>query len=235
MSDITAAEVAKMMAFMLSKVGKAGYSESLSGSDYRLGPNDYDCSGLVYAAAKSVGIDIPVSSSTADTEAVWFHDHGAKEISSANDIKIGDVLFFHGADPKSSPFGPIGHVGMYIGNGNYISAYDTATGIHVEPVSGDDFTVAMRLVGANISAPSSSGSSSGGGFSIDWPSQITGFFKDADDFVTKLAWLSMPASWVRIGAFLAGVLLILFAIHAFIAAGKGEPLVSMPQTIPVPV
>jgi hypothetical protein len=48
-------------------------------------------------------------------------------------------------------------------------------------------------------------------------------------------WLAQPSSWVRIGAFIAGVALLLFAIHALIAAATGAPMVSMPKTIPVPV
>lgn len=71
-------------------------------------------------------------------------------------------------------------------------------------------------------------------FSI--PSDITGFFSDADKFVTLLMWLVNPASWVRIGAFIIGIALLLFAIHALIAVGEGDPLFpSVPSVVPIPV
>jgi hypothetical protein len=74
-----------------------------------------------------------------------------------------------------------------------------------------------------------------GGGILSIPSEITGFFSDANKFVTLLMWLAQPSSWLRIGAFLVGIGLLLFAIHALIAAANGEPLVKMPQSIPVPV
>lgn len=70
---------------------------------------------------------------------------------------------------------------------------------------------------------------------LSWPEQITGFFSDANSFVTKMMWLVNPQSWVRIGAFLIGLALLLFAIHAFIAVSEGKPIISMPSVVPVPV
>lgn len=70
---------------------------------------------------------------------------------------------------------------------------------------------------------------------FSFPSDITGFFGEADKFVTALLWLINPASWVRIGAFLVGVALLFFAIHAFIAVSSGSPILKTPDVIPVPV
>jgi Phage tail lysozyme len=90
--------------------------------------------------------------------------------------------------------------------------------------------------GSPGTAAASTGSSSSGiGGLISWPSEITSFFSDASGFVDKLMWLASPASWVRIGAFLAGVALLLFAIYALIRAGEGEPFIKAPSVIPVPV
>jgi membrane protein implicated in regulation of membrane protease activity len=77
--------------------------------------------------------------------------------------------------------------------------------------------------------------SAGGIPGLSWPGEITTFFSDAQAFIDKLMWLAMPSSWLRIGAFLIGAALLLFAIYAFVRAGQGQPLVSMPNTIPVPV
>lgn len=88
--------------------------------------------------------------------------------------------------------------------------------------------------GAGVTAtPAGTGGGSGG--ILDIPSQITGFFSDANKFVTLLMWIAQPSSWLRIGAFIAGIALLLFAIHALIAAANGDPLVKMPSVIPVPV
>lgn len=71
---------------------------------------------------------------------------------------------------------------------------------------------------------------------LSWPSEITTFFKDGTAFVDKLMWLAMPSSWVRIGAFLIGIALLLFAIHALVAVGEGAPIMpQMPNIVPVPI
>lgn len=76
----------------------------------------------------------------------------------------------------------------------------------------------------------------GGGGILDFPSQITGFFSQADTFVTTLLWITKPSNWVRIIAFLGGVALLLFAIHALIAVGEGGDIMpKMPNVVPVPI
>jgi Lysozyme like domain len=70
---------------------------------------------------------------------------------------------------------------------------------------------------------------------LSWPSDITGFFDDAKTFLDALLWLVNPASWLRIGSFAIGALLLLFAIWIFTKVGSDEPIIRMPSTIPVPV
>lgn len=70
---------------------------------------------------------------------------------------------------------------------------------------------------------------------LSWPSEITSFFNDSSAFVEKLMWLVSPSSWVRIGAFLIGLALLLFAIHALVAVGEGTPIIPHPNIVPVPV
>jgi len=89
--------------------------------------------------------------------------------------------------------------------------------------------------GAGVTVNNPAGVGGGSGGILDIPSQITGFFSDANKFITLLMWIAQPSSWLRIGAFIVGVGLLLFAIHALIAAGSGQPLVKMPSVIPVPV
>lgn len=66
---------------------------------------------------------------------------------------------------------------------------------------------------------------------LSWPGQIVGFFGDADTFVTKLAWIVEPGSWLRIGSFLIAIILLIGAIMVFTHAD--EKIGSLP--IPVPV
>lgn len=68
-----------------------------------IAPN-YDCSGLMQAAFASVGIPIPRDAYQQEA----FGDSVALE-----DIQIGDLIFFGNATKAT-------HVGIYIGNGEYI-------------------------------------------------------------------------------------------------------------------
>jgi cell wall-associated NlpC family hydrolase len=230
---ITAAEVTTAMTFMLAQEGKP-YSEALSGPLYRLGPNAYDCSGLVYAALHKIGVPIPQDESTANLEANWLGENGAQVIKDESQIKPGDILFFSSGDNGPSNYGGIGHTGMATTDTSYISAYDQASGILVNPIANDDFVVAMRLTNQTIAPDSGGGSSPGSGsgiLGIDWGTLP----QDFQDLDTMVKYILAPSSWVRIVAFLAGCAVLLFAIHALIAVGKGEPLINMPSQIPVPV
>lgn len=90
---------------------------------------------------------------------------------------------------------------------------------------------------ASITTSASLTSASGGlGGLLSFPSQITTFFSDANDFVKAIMWLAQPSSWIRIGAFIIGVALLLFAIHAFLAVGEGGDIFpKAPAIVPVPV
>lgn len=89
---------------------------------------------------------------------------------------------------------------------------------------------------ANISSASLTSASGGLGGLLSFPTQITTFFSDANDFVKAIMWLAQPSSWIRIGAFIIGVALLLFAIHAFLAVGEGGDIFpKAPAIVPVPV
>jgi hypothetical protein len=80
----------------------------------------------------------------------------------------------------------------------------------------------------------SGGSGGNGGGLLNVPAQVTDFFGSADTFTTGLMWLINPGSWVRIGAFIVGIALLLFAIHALIAVGNGTRITpQIPVVIPV--
>ena len=190
------------------------------------GPTSFDCSGLVQYALQTLGEkNVPRTS-----EAQWAW---VTKISKAQ-LQPGDLVFaqFPG-DPQASP----GHVGVYIGNGNVFSARDPSAGIGVDSLAswGNAIVGYGRPPNETTAPGSPTADAAGLGGILSFPSQITGFFNDANTFVTAIMWITKPSNWVRVVAFLAGIALLLFAIHALIAAGNGEPLVKTPSVIPVPV
>lgn len=100
--------------------------------------------------------------------------------------------------------------------------------------SGEVTTIYNALNGTPVTDAASTSDSSSG--ILSFPGQITGFFSDADTFVNALLWIVQPGSWLRIGAFIAGVALLLFAIHALIGVASGGNLFpSVPSGVPIPV
>ncbi|MEJ8553164.1 C40 family peptidase [Tepidibacter sp. Z1-5] len=73
------------------------------------GPDTFDCSGFTrYVYKTGAGIDIP-HNSTAQS--------GVGTTVSKDQLRLGDLVFFHTLGSST-----INHVGMYIGNGNFIHA-----------------------------------------------------------------------------------------------------------------
>lgn len=147
----------KMLAVMLSKVGD-GYTEQIP---QRFGvetPQRFDCSGLVWYAANHAGIWMPGGplndvAALAPTELVWAAKQpGAVAVFEQKLVQAGDLLGFIGGDPApynitigGRSFRGPGHIGMAISPSQYVSAYDTAQGVRVKPISGDVFQVAVRM------------------------------------------------------------------------------------------
>ncbi|MEQ3552874.1 C40 family peptidase [Pseudonocardia nematodicida] len=103
------------------------------------GPDGFDCSGLMLAAWASAGVAIPggtVNQKNAGTPA------------SLATIAPGDLVFIPGS--LGSPTNPR-HVGMYVGGGLVVNAYDSATGVILQPLSdwADQITHIRRIAGPN--------------------------------------------------------------------------------------
>ncbi|MEO9176811.1 MAG: C40 family peptidase, partial [Gaiellales bacterium] len=82
-------------------------------------PSGFDCSGLVAWSFAQVGISLPHSSY--DLYNVGTHI-------SAGDLEPGDLVFFNG----------LGHVGIYIGGGQYVHAPHTGDVVKVSSLSSGD-------------------------------------------------------------------------------------------------
>ncbi|MER5911109.1 C40 family peptidase [Streptomyces sp. NPDC001982] len=94
------------------------------------GPSAWDCSGLVQAAFKQVGVDLPriaQDQSTVGTDV------------SLSNLQVGDILYW-GA--KGSAY----HVGVYIGNGQYLDAANPSKGVVIQDLSGYPATGAVRVL-----------------------------------------------------------------------------------------
>jgi peptidoglycan DL-endopeptidase CwlO len=89
-------------------------------------PSGFDCSGLVMYVYARLGISLPHY-----TVAQW----SATQPISMSQIEPGDLVFFDG----------LGHVGIYIGNGQFVHAPHTGTVVQIASLSG---YYASALVGA---------------------------------------------------------------------------------------
>ncbi|MBP2640165.1 MAG: hypothetical protein H6Q66_1116 [Firmicutes bacterium] len=84
-------------------------------------PNGFDCSGFVYYILQTNGVNVP---RMADEQfAVGMVIHRQQE------LQIGDLVFFETYEPGPS------HVGIFIGNGQFIHASSSANEVVITPMS----------------------------------------------------------------------------------------------------
>ncbi|MFD4630091.1 C40 family peptidase [Streptomyces sp. NPDC058284] len=94
------------------------------------GPNAWDCSSLVQAAFKQAGVDLPRVSQDQSTMGT--------EVGTSN-LQVGDILYWGG---KGSAY----HVGVYIGNGQYLDAANPGKGVVIQDLSGYPASGAVRVL-----------------------------------------------------------------------------------------
>lgn len=160
------------------------------------GPNAYDCSGLVWRSYKEAGISLPRV--TGLLIAV------GTEVRKEN-LQPGDLVF---PDP--------GHVQIYLGGGKVVEAPEAGKNVRVVNMWG--FWRARR-VNAPGTQRASAGDIIGGGINggigdkLGLPGQTVGSAVDASksvfDLLTKL---TDPHMWLRIGTFMVGAALLVFAL-----------------------
>ncbi len=95
------------------------------------GPTKFDCSGLMLAAYRSVGISLPHSSQA--------QSHVGRPVS-RSELKPGDLIFW---------YHPIHHVGMYIGNGKIVHARNPRADLVIQTLASypAPWAGARRVVG----------------------------------------------------------------------------------------
>ena len=95
-----------------------GYPYVWAGSDPSVG---FDCSGLVYYTYKQFGYTLPRVANNQMSAGVHV-EHG--------DLQPGDVLGFYSGSSY------VGHVGIYIGDGKFVHASTSTTGVIISELDG---------------------------------------------------------------------------------------------------
>ncbi|ATW49927.1 C40 family peptidase [Streptomyces xantholiticus] len=94
------------------------------------GPNAWDCSSLVQAAYRTVGIDLPRVSQDQSL--------AGTQVGTSN-LQVGDILYWGGA-------GSAYHTGVYIGDGQYLDAANPSKGVVIQDLSGYPASGAVRVL-----------------------------------------------------------------------------------------
>jgi hypothetical protein len=190
-------------------------------------PSGFDCSGLVQFVLTAVGVkNVPRTS-----EAQWAW---AQKID-RNQLAPGDLVFAQFPGDNASP----GHVGIYTGNGQVLSAEDPAQGIGYSSLSswGSAIVGYGRVPDATAGTQSATLDSS---LSLNPLSALAGLtapfatiataFKDLDTILTDIL---SPSFWLRVASFFAGVILVAAGVWCLIHASDNSPLI--PQNLPMVV
>jgi cell wall-associated NlpC family hydrolase len=98
-----------------------------------------DCSGLVVVSMAGFGIDLLPDFRTSQEQAMLGVTVGVA------DLRAGDLLFFVGDDEGVAT--PLGHVAIYVGNGEMIQAPETGQLVSFSPVPWDAIEIARRVLG----------------------------------------------------------------------------------------
>ncbi len=116
-------------------------AKSQIGAPYRSGgesPRGFDCSGFTRWVFYDHGARLPHSSS--DQFRLANERDGYKRIWKRSELKVGDLVFHKTTGAR------VGHAGMYIGNGKFISS-TSSSGVQVESIYDDSYW-GPRWVGA---------------------------------------------------------------------------------------
>ncbi|MGW6456647.1 C40 family peptidase [Streptomyces sp. NPDC055078] len=115
--------VGTVIAFLKAQVGDAYVMGAT-------GPNSWDCSSLVQAAFRQVGVDLPRVSQDQST--------AGTQVGTSN-LQVGDILYWGSA-------GNAYHTGVYIGDGKYLDAANPSKGVVIQDLSGYPATGAVRVL-----------------------------------------------------------------------------------------
>jgi len=104
------------------------------GKEYELagnGPSEFDCSGFTKYIFAQKGINLPRRA---------IEQSNVGQIVASNDLQKGDLLFF---DSKNSS--DVGHVGIYLGDGNFIHASSSLDKVSITPLFGGYYEKHLKI------------------------------------------------------------------------------------------
>ncbi|MET9932231.1 MULTISPECIES: C40 family peptidase [unclassified Streptomyces] len=94
------------------------------------GPNSWDCSGLVQAAYRAAGIDLP---------RISYQQSSMGSSVSLDSLQPGDILYW---GSRSGSY----HVAVYVGGGKYVGAQNSSTGVVERSLDWDPPSGAVRIL-----------------------------------------------------------------------------------------
>ena len=103
------------------------------------GNGKYDCSGLVHAALNEAGVQGP------RLTARGYQDKYKNNRVAKEDLKPGDLVFFHSKNDRGIPAGQATHIEIYIGNGMTMGTDSPKEGAKVEPINWNTFIGGARV------------------------------------------------------------------------------------------
>lgn len=113
------------------------YAKTLIGTPYKAGgssPNGFDCSGFMHYVFQKIGISLPRSSKDMATVGNPIGKH---------ELQLGDMVFFAHNGKR------ISHVGMYVGNGQFIHSPSSGKSVEITALDGhyweSRFVTARRI------------------------------------------------------------------------------------------
>lgn len=107
----------------------AATAERLVGSRYRFGgagPEEFDCSGLVFYVHREHGIEVPRTAA----EQFLVASPVAREA-----LLSGDLVFFRNGGPE------VNHVGVYVGDGSFVHAPKTGRPVTYARLDDEYYTI----------------------------------------------------------------------------------------------
>lgn len=223
------------------------------------GPKQFDCSGLIYYNLRKIGIkNVP---RTSEEQWKWATHIKRSELQPGdlifmnfgNEVSPGHVVIYAGngkiiqaphtgADVQEVPLSSMGNGSEIVGYGRVPGLTGTATngggGIADAPALAE--AGGLSVGGAPLSGLEQLGKDAlgivGGTASTigDVASSIQGIGKDVNTAMHFLAVLGKPAFWLRIGAFIVGLISAGVGVY-FLGKSIGVQGPSAPAVMPVPV
>ncbi|MFC8504993.1 C40 family peptidase [Streptomyces sp. NPDC057411] len=122
-SQVATGSAAAIVAFAQAQIGDAYVSGGT-------GPNSWDCSGLVQAAYREAGIDLP---------RISYEQSSMGTSVSLSNLQPGDILYW---GSRSGSY----HVAIYVGGGKYVGAQNPSTGVVERSLDWDTPSGAVRIL-----------------------------------------------------------------------------------------